>query len=379
MAAVAGHRRFLPRGATTVWLYAALAGALVAALIAGVLVVTDGRASADQPPVDLGAAEHTAVLAAGTVISANATLITGDVDVSPGTAVTGFPPGVIEGDVHAGDAEAAQVMADATAAYDDISARGPAVTVPAELGGTRRTPGVYDSADGTFRIDGTLVIDAGGNPDAVFVFRAATLTTARVSNIVLTGGAQADNVFWQATEGAVLGTYSTFRGTVLARGSIKVTEGAVIDGRTLLLDNTVTIEGTTEADNGVDRANELDAIVPPPTRVTLPFDPATTTQLTSSPNPSQAKFPVTFTARVRPRSGTLAPAGRVLFKDDGVVIGSGMQTGADTPATFTTSALSVGEHHITAVYLGGLTAQAEAWVRFAPSTSNEVVQVVNAR
>ena len=94
--------------------------------------------------------------------------------------MTGFPPGIVtNGTQYVAEAVSLQAKVDLVTAYNDAAAAGPATTVAAELGGTTLTPGVYDSADGTFEITGTLTLDAQGDPNAVFIFQTATtLTTA---------------------------------------------------------------------------------------------------------------------------------------------------------------------------------------------------------
>lgn len=107
--------------------------------------VAVGRpAGAAQAPVDLGTAASFAVLAGSTVTNTGPTVIRGDLGVSPGTAVTGFPPGTVEnGTIHAADAVAAQAQADLTTAYNDAASRSPSTAVPSDLGGQRLAPGVY--------------------------------------------------------------------------------------------------------------------------------------------------------------------------------------------------------------------------------------------
>ncbi|GAA0855081.1 ice-binding family protein [Streptosporangium amethystogenes subsp. fukuiense] len=326
----------------------------------GVIVGTPHSANADQAPVSLGDAAPFGVLAGSAVTNTNLTAITGDLGVSPGISVTGFPPGTVSGAIHAGDATASGAKADLVAAYNDIAGRTPVVTVPTELGGTTKTPGVYNSADGTFGITGTLTLDADDDPDAVFIFNASTLSAANVSNINLVNGAQEDNVFWRVSGSATLGTFSTFRGNVLALTSVTVSPGATIYGRAFALNNTVTLQGASD---------------PPATRISVPNNPPTTTTLTTSANPSQQGQPVTFTAVVSPVTGSLVPQGEVVFKDGSTVIGSGWHDNSG-PATFTTSSLAAGQHSITAVYLGGDTPDGEAIVHFAPSSSPELVQTV---
>jgi hypothetical protein len=115
-----------------------------------------------------------------------------------------------------------------------------------ELGGTTKTPGVYDSPAGTFGITGTLTLDARGNPNAVFIFKAAsTLITASASDVKLINGARAARVFWVVGSSATLGTYSTLRGNVLALASITVTTGVTVRGRTLARTAAVTLDTDT--------------------------------------------------------------------------------------------------------------------------------------
>ncbi|MFC6085450.1 ice-binding family protein [Sphaerisporangium aureirubrum] len=172
-------------------------------LLTIVLLVAPSSAAAPQAPVELGTAADYAVLAGSTITSTGATVVTGDVGLSPGTSVTGFPPGTVSGTVHTADAAAETAKADLTAAYVDAAGRAPATTVPTQLGGTTVNPGLYASAAGTFQITGELTLDAQGDPDAVFIFQtASTLTTASASTVTLTGGAQADNVFWQVGRSA---------------------------------------------------------------------------------------------------------------------------------------------------------------------------------
>ncbi len=340
-----------------------LAAALVTALVLGAPLVPS--ASADVPPVDLGEAEDCAVMAGDAVMSTDLTTITGEVALSPGDTMVGFPPGTVRGEVHIDDEEAQEDMADAVAAYNEAAGRTPTDTVPPDLGGTTMGPGVYDTPGGIFEIAGTLTLDAEGDPDAVFIFQADNaLNTARVSNIDIVNGAQEDNIIWQVGRSATLGTLSTFRGNVLALNSITVDEGAAVYGRAMALNGAVELDGRSTL---------------PATRVTRPGDPATSTTLTSSPNPSRRGEPVTFTATVSGDYQGFGPTNEVLFKDGSIVIGSAMVDDSGI-ATFTTSELTRGVHPITAVYVNGGTAVNEAWVNFAPSESTVVnQQVLNRR
>jgi hypothetical protein len=203
-------------------------------------------ASAATAPVSLGTAANYAVLAASTVTNTGPTTINGDLGLSPGTAITGFPPGDVSGTTDAADSAAVQAQSDLTAAYTAAAASPVTATIPVELGGTTVTPGVYASPAGTFGITGTLTLDAQGDPNAVFIFRAAsTLITASASSVELVNGAQASNVFWVVGSSATLGTYSVLQGNVMAMASITVTTGVTLDGRALARTAAVTLDSDT--------------------------------------------------------------------------------------------------------------------------------------
>jgi Ice-binding-like/Bacterial Ig-like domain (group 3) len=315
----------------------ALALALTLAAATAVVMGITGAAGAkaDAAPVSLGTAANYAVLAGSTVTNTGATTIAGSLGLSPGTAVTGFPPGQVEGSIDAANSAALQAQNDLTAAYNAAAASPVTATIPVELGGTTETPGVYASPAGTFGITGTLTLDAQGDPNAVFIFEAAsTLITASASNVVLVNGAQASNVFWKVGSSATLGTYSILRGNVLAQASITVTTGATLDGRALARTAAVTLDSDT---------------ITPPTSIQAPTN--STTSLATSINPVPAGQPVTLTATVTPGTGTAIPAGLVAFSDGSALLGVAALNDTGT-AAFTTSALAVGLYQITAYYIG---------------------------
>jgi HD-GYP domain-containing protein (c-di-GMP phosphodiesterase class II) len=195
------------------------------------------------PPasVSLGAATSFGILAGSTITSTGPTVVAGLVGLSPGTAVTGLTSWLIDGSVGPSVAAAQAALAAAAGA---VAAMPVTATLPVELGGTTVRPGVYTS--GTFGITGTVTLDAGGDPNAVFVFRAAsTLITASGSQVVLVGGAQAANVFWSVGSSATLGTNSGLKGNVLASASITVTTGATVTGRLLARTGAVTLDSAT--------------------------------------------------------------------------------------------------------------------------------------
>jgi hypothetical protein len=212
-------------------------------LTAFLAVFLTGPALAAQAPVGLGTAGGFAVLASSTVTNTGATTITGDVGLSPGTSVTGFETVTLHGTQHVADAPALQAQNALTTAYNDAAGRTPITTIAAQLGGQVLVAGVYASQDGAFLLTGALTLNGEGNPNAVFIFQAAsTLTTASGSSVVLSGQAQACNVTWRIGSSATLGTRSALKGTILAQESITLTTSATLDGRALARTGAVTLD-----------------------------------------------------------------------------------------------------------------------------------------
>ena len=128
----------------------------------GLLVALPLSAQAAQPPVGLGTATSYAVLASTRVTNTGNSIISGDLGVSPGAAVVGFPPGLVNnGTQHVADAEALQAQNDLTTAYLDAAGRTPVTAIPVELGGQTLQAGVYSG--GTLGLTGVLTLDAAGD------------------------------------------------------------------------------------------------------------------------------------------------------------------------------------------------------------------------
>jgi len=203
--------------------------------------------SAAQAPVVLGSSSNFAVLAGSTVTNTGATTVNGDIGLFPGTAVTGFGPGIVNGTINAGDPVAEQAQIDLTIAYNDAAGRSvDAVIVAGNLGGLTLTSGLYKSTSSLEISSGDLTLDALGDANAVFIFQmASTLTTTMGRQVILSGGADASNVFWQVGSSATLGTDSVFQGNILALASITLTTGATLDGRALAQTGAVALDANT--------------------------------------------------------------------------------------------------------------------------------------
>jgi len=266
--------------------------AAVGALLAGGLA-SAGRADAAAAPVGLGTSATYSVLGGQAVTNTGPTRLSGDLGVSPGTAISGFPPGVAAGTTHAADAVAAQAQSDLVTAYNDAAGRAPTASVAGDLVGRTLTAGVYNSSS-SLALSGTLTLDGQGDPNSVFIVQvASTLITASASAVNVINGAQACHVYWLVGSSATLGTASSFKGTILALTSITVTTGTVVQGRALARNGQVTLDTNTFT------SAACDAVVTPTTAAPVP--------ITTAPTATTAP-PVTSTpAPTTPVSATTAP------------------------------------------------------------------------
>jgi type VI secretion system secreted protein VgrG len=224
-------------------------------------------ASAAAISVDLGTASAFAVLGGSTVTNTGATVIDGDLGVSPGTAITGFPPGgIVNGTIDAGDAAAMQAQVDLTTAYNFAAGEACGDNLTGQdLGGLTLTPGSYCFSSSA-QLTGTLTLNAQGDPNAVFLFQiGSTLTTASGSSVDFINGGQGGSVFWQVGSSATLGTDTAFEGNILALTSITLTTDATIDcGRALASNGAVTMDTNSVSIASVGGCQATGGAVPEP-------------------------------------------------------------------------------------------------------------------
>jgi hypothetical protein len=181
-------------------------------------------------------------------------VVNGDIGLTPGSAVTGFPPGTLTGTSHINDAATTQAKLDLQAAFTDLAGR-PCTTVAPDLNSTL-TPGVYCFSSSA-QLNTALVLNGQGNPNALFIFQiGSTLTTASNSSVTLTNGASAGNVFWQVGSSATLGTNTAFQGTIIAYSSITMTTGSSLtNGRAMALNGAVTLDSNSITNPGGGNGN----------------------------------------------------------------------------------------------------------------------------
>jgi hypothetical protein len=223
---------------------------LIAVSLLSIAIFVDSSTAAAFQGSALGTAKTFGVLGGQSVTNTGPTVVSKDLGVWPGTSITGFPPGQVAppGAMHAADAVAQQAQADVTTAYNVLAGLPCGATLTGQdLGGLTLTTGVYCFTSSA-QLTGALVLDAQGDPNALFVFQiASTLTTASNSSVALIHGGEHcnPNVYWQVGSSATLGTNTTFYGNILALTSITLTTGVTVSGRALARNGSVTLDSNT--------------------------------------------------------------------------------------------------------------------------------------
>lgn len=211
--------------------------------------------------INMGTTSRFGILAATGINSTGFSEVhNADVGVSPGlrSSIVGFPPAeVINGSVFAADdlipsgiaTMLVQAHTDLTAAYSFAqNATSPSVTVVSgDLGGRTLLPGIYKATTTTFIENGNLTLNANGDPNAFWIFQMASdffTQGGAGGDVILTGGAQAKNIYWQTGGTAILGNNTSFKGTILGSTTVRMNANATIDGRLLSRNGNVVLSNT---------------------------------------------------------------------------------------------------------------------------------------
>ncbi|MDO9037759.1 MAG: ice-binding family protein [Lutibacter sp.] len=217
------------------------------------------------PSVNLGLAKNYAILAESGISTTGTTYVTGNMGISPSAAtfITGFAlnltagaaystSSLVTGNIYA-PGYADPTPANLTTAVDDMhTAFTTANGLPADvtelmagnLNGQTLVSGVYKWGTG-LSVTNSITLNGGGVDCAKFIFQiSGDLTVANGTNIILTNGAKADNIYWVvAGSGAMLGTTVDFKGNILSKTLISVNTGSKVDGR-LLAQTAVTLNAS---------------------------------------------------------------------------------------------------------------------------------------
>ncbi len=212
---------------------------LLLILTSGILYALQSVSFGQAPP-NLGTASSFALFTAvGAINNTGTSVVTGDIGTNSG-AFNGFPPGTIVGNTRLPSSpEAVQAAIDVLAAYNSLNSAVCGTTIGPELAGQTLAPGVscQNTAAAT-SLNGTLTLSGAG----IYIIRlSSALTTGTSSNIVLTNGAIAENVFFQVDGAVTLGIGSTFIGTILTSGAIVLETGASLTGRGLSITGAITL------------------------------------------------------------------------------------------------------------------------------------------
>jgi hypothetical protein len=225
--------------------------------LVAVITLPHPNTTAQQAPVNLLSTSRFAILAGTEITDVPTSAITGDVGLSPAARsyISGLMSPEIVGSIYAAsDGGAAAIMltqarGDLTTAYNDAAGRTPVPTGPflnpnsGNLGGLNLGPGLYKFTSGASISGSDLTLT--GSVTNVWIFQiASTLTVETNIQVILAGGAQASNIFWQVGSYAALNTTTSFEGTIMAQDQITFATGATLNGRALA-QTAVTLESTT--------------------------------------------------------------------------------------------------------------------------------------
>ena len=292
----------------------------------------------------LGTAATFGALGGSTVTNTGATIVTGDIGVWPGSAITGFPPGVVTGGaIHANDTAAIAAEANAATAYGHLAGMASTANLSnQDLGGMTLAPGVY-TFNGAATLHGTITFDAGNDPNATFVIQiGTTLVTSSSSAVSLINGARASNVFFQVGSSATLGSGTAFKGEIVAFTSITLTTGTSLTGSALALNGAVTMD--TNAITAAPPVSSLQVIV----------------------GPQAAKFVIFTDAHGVDRTFTLQTAGAAAVNFTGTDLVATNITGGGVRVTSTGNDIAIASIAVTGANRHSVMAFTDATAHAAP-------------
>ena len=294
----------------------------VSTLIAGAMMVafsTTPAWSATSP--NLGAASTASIVAGTTVTNTGTTTMTGDLDLFPGTSVTGLPPGSVGGTTNTGTvnpAVASAAMVASTAAYGVLAGAPVTGTANTDLNGLSFGPGVYAASSG-LSLTGTVTLV--GDANSVFIFKSvSTLITGPGSRVVLSGGVSPCNVWWQVGSSATLGTTTAFVGNILALTSISLATGVTLQGRAMAQTGGVTLDSNI-IDSTCSAAPPVTTTTVAATTTTSTTSTTTTLPVSTTTTPPIVAAPVTGGGPLNP---TTSGSTGSLVGYLGMVLGGGL-------------------------------------------------------
>lgn len=292
------------------------------------LLAANSAGAATAPT--LGEAAGFAVLAGSTVTNTGPTEVHGELGVSPGTSITGFPPGKLVPPTlspHAGDEAAADAQSDLVGVYNALDAEPCTQNLTGQdLGGLTLIPGVYCFDSSAF-LTGTLTLNAVDGAASVFVFKTeSTLITASGSRVEFLNGGTCNGVYWKVGSSATLGTGSLFEGTIVALTSITATTGAEVNGRLLARNGAVTLDDNTVSGPSSCGTVDEEPDSEPSPNVTISPTPTdqSPTGITPPPGPTDSSPVVGSDTSVPP--GSTPPPGAAVTDGPGAKTTTGAKT-----------------------------------------------------
>jgi Ice-binding-like len=204
--------------------------------------------------INLGSASNFAVLGATTVTNAGNSVVTGgDIGISPGTSLTGFPPGILTPPAteQLATPTASQAQADASTAFTHYNGLTGATLIGPTLDALTFAPGLY-KATGILTLDAGQTVTLSGS--GTYVFQIASGFSVS-GTVLLTNGATAGNVLWVVGSSATLSGTSSVSGTILALTSISLAAGDSLTGRAIALNGAVTL-----SDNAITTVDTLPSV-----------------------------------------------------------------------------------------------------------------------